>query len=213
MRTLAAACLGVGLLVASLAAAVAVRSQPAGVSRPPVQCSISRIGADVSRRRPAGYAPWAFVISCAQADGARTWYATEPVSMNGVCSYRYEPIAPARPPPPERLVAPGTVFDRAAVASAGSCPALMSGAFANLWRVGLATFKTISNLDYRSQFQSQNISSKDVQIERISFVKTTLWRDQYQIVFSTSRGDLYGASVYRWPFGNYSISSFGRMVR
>jgi hypothetical protein len=186
------------------------------VSFPPAHCAILDASKDAQiakERKGRANSTWKFVISCTQADGGvSSWYATEPVFMNDVCSYRYEPIAPTGPLPGESLVPRGTVFDRAAVASAAPCPGVISGAYTNLWKVGLGTFKAISGLDYRAQFRARNINSKVVHIEIIYFVKRVLWCDQYKVDVSASNGALYAVSVYLSPFGNYWISSFDRLV-
>ena len=210
MRTAAAACLGAGLLFTSLATPVAALSEPAGASSP-APCSALRIPANDPRRSQAGAPPWAFVISCEQADGAQTWYATEPVAANGVCSYQYRSTAPGQPTP-YSLVPPGTIFSRAAIVGAGACPGPSSAAYANLWKVDLDTFKAIASLDYQPQFQAQHLDPNDRAIERISLVSTNLLDDQYQIHFRTREGTLYSADVYRWPLGIYSIASFGKII-
>jgi len=187
------------------------------VSLPPAHCVTLNANQDAQtakERRGRADPKWQFVIKCTQADGGvSSWYATEPVLMNGVCSYRFEPIAPTVPRPGESLVPRGTIFDRGAITSAASCPSVTSGAYTNLWKVELGTFKAIASLDYKAKLRSRSIDSKVVHIDRISFLKRIFWCDQYKVSISASDGAVYAISVSRSPFGNYWISSVGKEDR
>ncbi len=177
-----------------------------------MQCSISRISAEAAGGR-SDSAAWAFAINCTEERGVSSWYSTAPVFSNGVCFYRFKPIAPLSQRTGERIVESATIFDRAVIANAAPCPSVISGKYTNLWKVEAETFRVISGLDYKTRLRSQGIDSDIVHFDRVFFVRKDLDCDQYQVNAKASDGALYAVSVCLYRSGKYRISSVGKLER